>query len=161
MKLAQALLRRKELQNKVDQLKPILNKDIFETITERRQITQSVDDITARVPKLDANQVTKEYDYYSRQLRHVDAAIQQTNWTTEIELEIDVMKNYTEQGGLSPVNEVIKGEKAEACTFALKTQEKAFSVCTYLAQAIPTMELEVNGSNPFNHYKWLQLSGRA
>lgn len=96
MKLAQALLRRKELQNKVDQLKPILNKDIFETITERRQITQSVDDITARVPKLDANQVTKEYDYYSRQLRHVDAAIQQTNWTTEIELEIDVMKNYTE-----------------------------------------------------------------
>jgi len=96
MKLAHALLRRKELNNKVEQLKPLTNKDIFETITERRKISETVDDITARVNKLEAHQVTAEFDHYSRQLRHADAAIQQANWTTEIEPEIDVMKNYNE-----------------------------------------------------------------
>ena len=96
MKLAQALLRRKELQNKVDQIKPITNKDIFEVKMHRKQISDTIDDITATVPKITLSQVTAEFDYYSRQLRHVDASIQQANWTTEIQTEIDVMKNYKE-----------------------------------------------------------------
>jgi hypothetical protein len=95
IKIAEALLRRKELQNKVDQLKPITHDRIFETIVERRQITQNVDDITAKVSKLDAYQVTEEYDYYAGQLRRIDAAIQQANWTNEVEnIDDSIMKNY-------------------------------------------------------------------
>ena len=91
MKLAHALLRRKELNNKVEQLRHLTKKDAYEVVIQRRQITETVDDITATVPRMEANQVTAEFDYYASQLRHVDAAIQQANWTTEIEPEIDVM----------------------------------------------------------------------
>jgi glucan phosphorylase len=96
MKLAQALLRRKELHSKVEQIRPLTNKDIYEVKVQRRNISETIDDITATVPKVELKQVTAEFDYYSSQLRHVDAAIQQANWTTEIKPEIEVMKNYKE-----------------------------------------------------------------
>ncbi len=94
MKLADALLRRKELQNKVDQLKTIKNSDIFELRMERRQINETIDDISAKVPKLNLFQVTEEYDYYSNRLRLVDAAIQQLNWTTDIKVDDKVWVDY-------------------------------------------------------------------
>jgi hypothetical protein len=94
VKLAQALLRRKELQGKVDQLHNIRKDATFELKVQRRQITDSVDDIRAEVPLLEASQVTAEYDSYSSKLRRVDAAIQQANWTAEVELDLDVMENY-------------------------------------------------------------------
>lgn len=92
--LAELLLRRKQLQDKVEQLKAITPAQIFETVVQRRQVNETVDDITARVPKLTASQVTQEYDYYAEQLRLCDASIQQANWTTQIEMSQDVMKNY-------------------------------------------------------------------
>jgi len=94
MKLADALLRRKELQQKVDQVRGIKDKDIFEFVFERKQINDQVDDIKARVPKLELKQVTKEYDYYSNKLRLIDAAIQQLNWTTDIAVDSMVFKDY-------------------------------------------------------------------
>ena len=87
IKLAEALLRRKELQNKVDQLKPIMVENLFETKAKRVNVTDSVDDIVAQVPKISLNQVTAAYDFYAKQLRLVDATIQQANWTTEITIE--------------------------------------------------------------------------
>lgn len=96
MKLADALLRRKELQNKVDQIKAIKDKDVYEFRFERKQINESIDDIRANVPKLDLNQVTKEFDYYANKLRLIDAAIQQLNWTTDIEVNDLVWKDYAE-----------------------------------------------------------------
>ena len=87
VKLAEALLRRKELQAKVDQLHTIQNKDMFVLKVVRKNVTENIDDITATVPMLTASQVTAEYDFYARQLRLVDAAIQQANWTTEVELQ--------------------------------------------------------------------------
>ena len=94
VKLAEALLRRKELQGKVDMLKHIQDKNLFEVKAQRRQVTESLDDIIAQVPKLTASQVTAEYDWHARQLRLVDAAIQQANWTCEIELDQTVMSDY-------------------------------------------------------------------
>ena len=97
MKLADALLRRKELQQKVDQLRAIKDKDIFEFRFERKQINENLDDIKAQIPVLDAAQVTQEYDYYANKLRLIDAAIQQLNWTTDIEVDSKVWVDYADK----------------------------------------------------------------
>jgi len=94
VKLAEALLRRKELQDKVQVLKNIKDKDLFEIKAQRKQISESLDDIVAQVPKLTASQVTSEFDWHARQLRLVDAAIQQANWTTEIDVGDTAMSDY-------------------------------------------------------------------
>lgn len=94
VKLAEALLRRKELQGKVDVLKQIQDKNLFEVKAQRKQVTDSIDDIVAMVPKLTASQVTAEYDWHARQLRLVDAAIQQANWTCEIDVQDTVMADF-------------------------------------------------------------------
>ncbi len=95
MKLAEALLRRKELAAKVAQLATVKDKDVFQMKFQRKAVNDSVDDIVAQVPLLTAAQVTAEYDYYAHQLRLVDAAIQQVNWTTEVTIAEDEMKAFT------------------------------------------------------------------
>ena len=94
MKLADALLRRKELQEKVNQLRQVKDKDLFEMRFERKQVNESIDDITAKVPKCDLHEVTKEYDYYANKLRLIDAAIQQLNWTTDITVTPKVWEDF-------------------------------------------------------------------
>lgn len=94
IKLAEALLRRKELQAKVDQLKTIKDKDLFEVRGKRQRLTDDLDDVVVQVPLLSAKQVTHEFDWYARQLRLVDAAIQQANWTTAVAVESSVMAEY-------------------------------------------------------------------
>ena len=94
IKLAEALLRRKELQGKVDQLKQIRDKDLFEVVMKRKQVNEMIDDIVAQVPKLTVAQVTEEFDFYARQLRMIDSVIQQANWTTEVTLSDTVMGDY-------------------------------------------------------------------
>jgi hypothetical protein len=97
VKLAEALLRRKELQGKVDQLKGILAKgqQLFEVKVTRKAAHEGIDDVIAQVPKLSASQVTAEHDHYARRLRLIDAAIQQANWTTELPaIDPSVMEDY-------------------------------------------------------------------
>ena len=94
IKLAEALLRRKELQAKVDQLRNINHGSLFEVKGKRAKVTDEVDDIVVQVPKLYAKQVTEEYDFYARSLRLVDAAIQQTNWTADVKVDPDCMESY-------------------------------------------------------------------
>lgn len=94
VKLAEALLRRKELAGKVQILNQIKTAQVFEIKATRKQVSDSIDDIVAQVPKLTASQVTAEFDWHSRQLRLVDAAIQQANWTTQIEVDPSVMADY-------------------------------------------------------------------
>ena len=96
VKLAEALLRRKELNEKVDQLRKINVEGLFEVKATRRNVTENIDDVVARIPRISLSQVTAGFDWYSKQLRLVDAAIQQANWVTEIEVGNDVMKDYTE-----------------------------------------------------------------
>lgn len=93
IKLAEALLRRKELQGKVDQLKQIKDKDIFEVKGKRTKVADDIDDIVLQVPLLSFQEVTQEYNHYSKQLRLVDAAIQQVNWTAEIDID-GVMEDF-------------------------------------------------------------------
>lgn len=94
VKLAEALLRRKELQGKVDVLKAIKDKDLFEVRARRQQVSEGIDDLVAQVPKLTASQVTQEYDWHARQLRLIDSAIQQANWTAEIEVHDESMVDF-------------------------------------------------------------------
>ena len=94
VKLAEALLRRKELQGKVDVIKQAQEKALFEVKAQRKSVTDNIDDIVALVPKLTASQVTAEYDWHSRQLRLVDAAIQQANWTFEVDVNESAMADF-------------------------------------------------------------------
>ena len=94
VKLAEALLRRKELQGKVDVLQQIRDKDLFEVRAKRQPVAEGIDDVVAQVPKLTASQVTAEFDWHARQLRLVDAAIQQANWTCEIDVNETVMADF-------------------------------------------------------------------
>ena len=94
LKLAEALLRRKELQGKVDRIKLIQEKDIFVPKVQRRAVHEGIDDVIAAIPKLTLAEVTVEYDYYAKQLRLVDAAIQQANWTTEIDCQDGVLDDF-------------------------------------------------------------------
>ena len=97
IKLAEALLRRKELHGKVELLKSIKDRDLYEVKARRQSVAEGIDDVVAQVPKLTASQVTKEYDWHARQLRLIDAAIQQANWTTGIDVAATTMQDYKEE----------------------------------------------------------------
>jgi len=94
MKLAEALLRRKELQGKIDRIADIKEKDIFEVKTVRKLAHEGIDDIIAQVPKLSLAEVNQEYDFYAKRLRLIDAAIQQANWTVDIDVDSCVNEDY-------------------------------------------------------------------
>jgi hypothetical protein len=95
IKLAEALLRRKELQAKVEILKKFKDNELIHQIrADRRKVTDSLEDVFVDYPKMTASQVTAEYDYHARQLRLVDAAIQQVNWTAGVEVDEMVMADY-------------------------------------------------------------------
>ena len=94
IKLAEALLRRKELSEKVKGIENFKTADVYEVKVKRQKVSEDIDDIVASVPKLTLSQVTAELDHYARALRLVDAAIQQANWTTEIEVDSKVMDAY-------------------------------------------------------------------
>jgi hypothetical protein len=96
VKLAEALLRRKELAEKVSQTKTISTSAVYDVQMKRQSVSEGIDDIVARVPKLTLAQVTAEHDHFSRGLRLVDAAIQQANWQTEVEVDPRVMVSYAE-----------------------------------------------------------------
>lgn len=97
IKLAEALLRRKELTEKVQVLRQIQNTALFEVRAKRVKVTDDLDDVVAQVPKLTASEVTAEYDWHARQLRKIDAAIQQANWTTELAVDDDVMRDFPQK----------------------------------------------------------------
>ena len=95
-KLADALLRRKELSQKVDQIRTVKDKDLFEIRFQRKKISEDMDDLTTQVPKCDLSQVTAEYDYYANKLRLIDGAIQQLNWTADITVDDKVWVDYSD-----------------------------------------------------------------
>jgi hypothetical protein len=66
IKLAEALLRRKELREKVDQLREINQKELYEVKTGRKPAHEGIDDIIAQVPKVSIEQVTHAYDVHAK-----------------------------------------------------------------------------------------------
>jgi len=102
VKLAELLLRRKELTDLVKARVDIRTKDIFTVKTQRKQISETIDDITMTVPKLTFAQVVGEHDYYARQLRLVDALIQKANWNTDVDTgSEDLFKTYEEPAAVT------------------------------------------------------------
>ena len=93
MKLAEALVRRKHLEAKVKQLQPIKDigdKGVFEVKTQRVKVNDDVDEVKFQIPKLELKDVTAEYDKYSKALRELDTAIQQTNWAVDLKGNVDL-----------------------------------------------------------------------
>ena len=85
--IAEALVLRKHLAEKVEQLRPIkVNGDngMFELQTKRTKVTDEVDEITLQVPKVEMANITKEFDTYSKALRELDTAIQKANWENTV-----------------------------------------------------------------------------
>jgi hypothetical protein len=98
IKLAEALLRRKELQQKVEVLKKFKDTQMYYEIRGQRvKVTDGIEEINANYPKLEANQVTAEYDFCARQLRLIDAAIQNVNWTASLSIDDMVMSDYVQK----------------------------------------------------------------
>ncbi len=94
-KLAEALLRRKELEAKVKVLSHFKDNQLYYEIRGNRvKVMEGIEDVNANYPKLTASQVTAEYDFCARQLRLVDALIQQANWTTELEGDAMIMADF-------------------------------------------------------------------
>lgn len=99
MKLAEMLLRRKELQAKVDEASKIKQADVFEARVRRVNVSDGIDEVTADVPKLSLAQVTAEYDHYAKRLRLIDGAIQRANWETDVESVVggvDVFEDWSD-----------------------------------------------------------------
>jgi len=95
LKLAEALLRRKELQEKVEVLKKFKDTQVYYEIRGQRvKVTDGIEEINANYPKLDLSQVTAEFDWAARQLRLIDAVIQQANWTCEVSVDPMVMQDF-------------------------------------------------------------------
>lgn len=91
MKIAEALVLRKHLAEKVEQLKPLkINGDngLFEMKTERVKISDEVDEVKLQIPKVQLSDVTKTYDMYSKALRELDTAIQAANWKYEVDVTL-------------------------------------------------------------------------
>lgn len=88
MKIAQALLLRKQLEEKVKQLTPIKNigdQGLFEVKTQRRKINEEVDEVAFQIPKITMAEVTKEYDKFATALRKLDGSIQHANWAYDVD----------------------------------------------------------------------------
>lgn len=95
--LAEALLRRKELTEKVNSLKQINQDGLFEVQAKRGRVTDTMEDLVAKVPKITMQQVTAAYDWHSRRLRLIDAIIQQANWNTQVDLKDEsIMDDYVD-----------------------------------------------------------------
>lgn len=88
MKIAQALLLRKQLEKKVGQLEPIKNmgdQGLFETKVKRLNVGSDIDEVSIQVPKMTLAEVTAEYDKYASALRKIDASIQKANWEFDVD----------------------------------------------------------------------------
>lgn len=88
MKIAQALLLRKQLERKVAQLEPIKqvgDQGLFETKVKRVNVTDQMDEVSIQVPKVTFAEVTAEYDKYASALRKLDAAVQKANWEFDVD----------------------------------------------------------------------------
>lgn len=87
MTLAEALVMKKHLQLKVQQLHPLKvagEGGVFETKVTRENISENIDEVKMTLPKIELKDLTAEYDKYSKALRELDTAIQATNWKTKL-----------------------------------------------------------------------------
>lgn len=95
MKIAEALLLRKQLEAKVKQLEPLKvqgEQGVYEQKVQRMNVSENIDEVTIQVPKVELSQITKAYDYYASELRKIDASIQKANWQYDVEYKESILK---------------------------------------------------------------------
>jgi hypothetical protein len=88
VKIAEGLLLRKQLEQKVEQLRPLkINGEngLFDTKVKRQSVSENVDEATIQVPRVALADITATYDFYASELRKVDAAIQKANWNFDLD----------------------------------------------------------------------------
>ncbi len=96
--LAEALLRRKELESLIKRLDPVRPSDLFTTRLKRVKITDDLDEVTAQIPRIKAEQIDQYHNWLARQLRFCDAAIQRANWDTTIKVKASVVSDFESKG---------------------------------------------------------------
>lgn len=90
MKISEALLLRKQLEKKVQQLEPLKlegEKGIFETKVDRIKINEEIDEARLKISKINISELTAEYDKYASALRKLDASIQKANWSFDVDFK--------------------------------------------------------------------------
>lgn len=95
MKIAEALLLRKQLEAKVKQLEPLKlqgENGVYEFKTERKSVGENVDEVRMQVPKMKPSDITKEYDHYATELRKLDTSIQKANWAYDVDYKENPVK---------------------------------------------------------------------
>lgn len=83
MKIAEALLYRKQCEAKVQQLtgiKQFGETGALELKVQRIKINDEIEEAKLTIPRVTMEEVTREYDFWAGELRKVDAAIQEANW---------------------------------------------------------------------------------
>jgi len=87
MKIAEALLLRKQLEAKVKQLEPLKiqgDNGVYDLKVERISAGENIDEAKIQIPRVQLSSITKEYDHYATELRKLDASIQEANWTHDV-----------------------------------------------------------------------------
>lgn len=88
MKIAEALLLRKQLEAKVRQLEPLKiqgDNGVYQLEIQRVKASEEVDEAKIKIPRLKPEDITKEYDHYATELRKIDTAIQKANWAFDVD----------------------------------------------------------------------------
>jgi hypothetical protein len=88
MKIAEALLLRKQLEAKVKQLEPLKlqgETGVYKTEVTRSKVNDNYDEIIARVARVELKDITSEYDHYATELRKLDTSIQKANWAFDVD----------------------------------------------------------------------------
>lgn len=102
MKIAEALLLRKQLEAKVKQLEALKmsgDNGVYQDQINRVKVTDEVDQITMKIARIDIRSVTADYDHYASQLRKLDASIQQANWAFEVTYKEEALPKRDEPKG--------------------------------------------------------------
>ena len=91
--LAELLLRRKELRERLDRMQQINQRELFEVKARRKSVSENIDDIVAEVPKMSYAEFSAEYNALASQHRRLDALIQQANWSTQVDAPFELFKD--------------------------------------------------------------------
>ena len=90
MKIAEALLLRKNLEQKMSKVEIFKDAELYEVKTFRKQIKEGeIEEITTKVPKISLKEIMEEYNVISKKVRQLDASIQKANWDCSVSLPED------------------------------------------------------------------------
>lgn len=88
MKIAEGLLLRKQLEQKVAQLQPLKqmgDSGIFKMDVQRVKVSDEIEEARITIPRVTVSDITQTFDHYASELRKLDASIQKANWSYDLD----------------------------------------------------------------------------